>query len=183
MAKLKDIDQKAEEKGSLLVTIWQLVKFTLVSLIAMIVQVVTQNVLFIIPAIKALETTEFHWFVFTYGVDRGGLKYFIAFNVANVLAQIVAFFVNREKTFGGTTNIPITLTIYMIFTVALICFSAWLSPALNGLLLARGVGEQLSLNIAMMVCSALQFFLYFPVDKILMRNKETDKAKKEAKAS
>ena len=40
MAKLKDIDNKAAEKGSLLTTIWQFVKFIVVSLLAMLVLLV-----------------------------------------------------------------------------------------------------------------------------------------------
>jgi len=174
MAKLKDIDQKAEEKGSLLVTAWQFVKFIVVSLLATVVQFGTLNLLLVIPAIRALETQPFHWFVFHYDVDAGGLKYFIAFNVANILAQIVAFFVNRKKTFGGTNSIPITLTIYLAFTIGLICFSAWLSPALAVFLTGRGIGEQLAGNIATMACSGIQFFVYFPVNKLLMRNKKED---------
>jgi len=172
MAKLKDIDQKAQEKGSALVTAWQFVKFIVVSLLAMIVQFATLNILQHIPAIDALKTQPVHWFVFHYGEDAGGLKYFIAFNVANILAQIVAFFVNRKKTFGGTTSIPITLTIYMVFTLGLICFSAWLSPALAVFLTGHGIGELPAGNIATMACSAIQFFVYFPVNKLLMRNKE-----------
>jgi len=175
MAKLKDIDQKAEEKGSLLVTAWQFVKFIVVSLLATVVQFATLNILYLIPAIRVLETQEFHWFVFHYDVAAGGLKTFIAFNTANVLAQIVAFFVNRKKTFGGTTSIPITLTIYLVFTAGLICFSAWLAPALNVFMTNRGIGEQLASNIATMVCGMVQFFVYFPVNKLLMRNKEKGK--------
>ena len=52
MGKLKQIDNMAEEKGSILVTIWQFVKFIVVSLLAMIVQFVLLNTLNLIPAIK-----------------------------------------------------------------------------------------------------------------------------------
>lgn len=172
MAKLKEIDQKAAEKGSALVTLWQFVKFIVVSLLACIVQFAALNILYLIPAVRALETQAFHWFVFHYDVAAGGLKTFLAFNIANILAQIVAFFVNREKTFGGTTNIPVTLTIYLVFTAGLICFSAWLAPTLTAFLMGRGIGAQLSGNIATAICSAIQFFVYFPVDKLLMRNKK-----------
>jgi len=172
--KLKDIDQMAEEKGSFLVTAWQFVKFIFVSLLAMMVQFATLNLLLVIPAIRVLESQPFQWFVFNYDVEAGGLKFFIAFNVANILAQIVAFFVNRKATFGGTNSIPVTLTIYLVFTIGLICFSAWLSPALNVFLINRDVNEQLAGNIATMACSAIQFFVYFPVNKLLMRNKEKD---------
>ncbi len=177
MAKLKDIDQKAEEKGSGLVTLWQFVKFIVVSLLACIVQFALLNILAKIPAIHNLYNTDFQWFVFKYLKEDGGLGYFIAFNTANIVAQIVAFFVNKEKTFNSDANVAVTLPIYIIFTVALITFSAWLSPTIFGWLSGK-LNETLALNIATAVCSAIQFFLYFPVDKLLMRSKKKDTAEK-----
>ena len=179
MGKLKDIDTKAAQKGSALETVWQFVKFIVVSLLAMIVQFALLNLLgYIFNQATDFYTRDFSWFVFNYPVKDGGFGYFLAFNIANVAAQIVAFFVNREKTFNANNNIPVTLTVYIIFTIALLCFSAWLSPTLNGFLLSKHFGKELSENIATMACAAIQFFLYFPVDKLLMRNK--DKKKKGA---
>lgn len=176
MIKLKNIDNKIEKKGGWIVTAWQFAKFTVVSLLASAVQFITLNLLYLIPAVKALEVQELHWFVFDYDVGAGGMKTFLAFNIANILAQIAAFFVNRKKTFGSNTNIPLTLTIYMVFTLALICFSAWLAPALTGFLKSRGIGDQLAGNLATIACSAIQFLLYFPVDKLLMQKKKPNPA-------
>ena len=175
MAVLKDIDNKAEEKGSLLVTIWQFVKFIVVSLLAMIVQFVLLNTLQLIPAIKDLYTVDFAWWVFVYPVAVGGLGYFIVSNVANIMAQIVAFFVNKEKTFNSGANVAVALPIYIVFTIALIMFSAWLNPTLKDLFLGfEWCNETAAKNIATMICSALQFFLYFPVDKILFHKKKEE---------
>ena len=177
MAKLKDIDKAAESKGSLLVTIWQFVKFIVVSLLAMIVQFVLLNTLQLIPAIQALYSEPFSWWVFVYPVAVGGLGYFIVSNVANIIAQIVAFFVNKEKTFNSGANIAVALPIYIIFTIALILFSAWLNPTLKDVFLGFDwCNETAAKNIATMICSALQFFLYFPVDKMLFHKKKEEKA-------
>ncbi len=177
MAKLKDIDKAAESKGSLLVTIWQFVKFIVVSLLAMIVQFVLLNTLQLIPAIQALYSEPFSWWVFIYPVAVGGLGYFIVSNVANIIAQIVAFFVNKEKTFNSGANIAVALPIYIIFTIALILFSAWLNPTLKDVFLGFDwCNETAAKNIATMICSALQFFLYFPVDKMLFHKKKEEKA-------
>ena len=166
MAKnLKDIDKAAESKGSLLVTVWQFVKFIVVSLLAMVVQIALTNLIPLIP----VNTDA------TGAIISGGLGYCIAFNVGNIVAQIVAFFVNKEKTFNSGANVAITLPIYIVFTIALIFFSAWLSPTLNTLFLGFGWAEALARNAAMMICSALQFFLYFPVDKILFHKKKEEK--------
>lgn len=175
MGKLNQIDKAAESKGSLLVTIWQFVKFIVVSLLAMIVQFVLLNTLNLIPAIKDLYTQPFSWWVFVYTVEAGGLGYFIVSNAANIIAQIVAFFVNKEKTFNSGANVAVALPIYIVFTIALIMFSAWLNPTLKELFIGYNLGEAAAKNIATMICSALQFFLYFPVDKILFHKKKEEK--------
>ena len=176
MAVLKDIDKAAEKKGSVLVTIWQFVKFIVVSLLAMIVQFVLLNTLQLIPAIKELYAQDFSWWVFVYPVAVGGLGYFIVSNVANIIAQIVAFFVNKEKTFNSGANVAVALPIYIVFTIGLIFFSAWLNPTLKGVFVNFDwCDEVLAKNIATMICSAVQFFLYFPVDKILFHKKKEEK--------
>ena len=177
MAKnLKDIDKAAESKGSFLVTVWQFVKFIVVSLLAMIVQFVLLNTLQLIPAIQELYTQEFAWWVFIYPVAVGGLGYFIVSNVANIIAQIVAFFVNKEKTFNSGANVAVALPIYIAFTIALIFFSAWLNPTLKEVFIGFDwCNETMAKNIATMICSAVQFFLYFPVDKILFHKKKEEK--------
>jgi putative flippase GtrA len=171
---LKSIDKAAAEKGTGITTLWQFVKFIFVSLLAFIVQFGTLNLLYLLPQIKALFDTPFSWFVFNSPVESNGLGYFIAFNVSNILAQIVAFFVNREKTFNSSANIAVTLPIYIAFTIFLVCFSAWLSPTLQGKLLALGVDGQLSANISAMTCSCVQFFAYFPFNKILFRKPKAE---------
>lgn len=176
MGKLNQIDKAAESKGSLLVTIWQFVKFIVVSLLAMIVQFVLLNTLNLIPAIAELYNQDFSWWVFIYPVAVGGLGYFIVSNVANIIAQIVAFFVNKEKTFNSGANVAVALPIYIVFTIALIFFSAWLNPTLKEVFVGWGLEEVAAKNIATMICSAVQFFLYFPVDKILFHKKKEEKA-------
>lgn len=172
---LKSIDNAAEEKGSLIVTIWQFVKFIVVSLLAMIVQFVLLNTLNLIPAIDALYSQDFSWLFFVYPVAVGGLGYFIVSNVANIVAQIVAFFVNKEKTFNSGANVAVALPIYIVFTIALIFFSAWLNPTLKDVFVGWDLNEAAAKNIATMICSAVQFFLYFPVDKILFHKKKEEK--------
>lgn len=182
---LKNIDNKAASKGSGIETIWQFVKFIFVSLLAMIVQFALLNLLPLIPAIKNLYNgQDFNWWVFTVTAAAGGLGYFIVNNAANIIAQIVAFFVNRDKTFNSDANIAIVLPIYIVFTIALICFSAWLNPTLKDIFVEKWHwGDAGAANAATMICSAVQFFLYFPVDKILFpKKKEEATADAEEKA-
>ena len=140
----------------------------------MIVQFALLNLLPLIPAIKNLYNgQDFSWWVFTVTGVAGGLGYFIVNNTANIIAQIVAFFVNRDKTFNSDANIAVVLPIYIVFTIALICFSAWLNPTLKDIFVEKwNWGDAAAANAATMICSAVQFFLYFPVDKLLFPKKK-----------
>jgi len=186
MAKTAGIDKKTAGTGAGKKTLWEFIKFIFVSLLAMVVQYASLNILILLPFIKDLYANPFRWFVFNYPVNMnasgiivsGALGYFIAFNSSNILAQIVAFFVNKEKTFKSGANVAVTFPIYIVFTIALICFSAWLSPMLNTYFIGKGIGGQLSTNIAAMVCSCIQFFVYFPVDKILFHKPKEAKIEK-----
>ena len=127
---------------------------------------------------------DFRWLtIFFCAAEIGGLAYFIINNAANIVAQIVSFFVNREKTFNSGANIAVTLPIYIVFTLALIAISAWLNPTLKGVFTDWNWNDDLSANAATMVCSAIQFFLYFPVDKILFHKKKEEKALPEEPAA
>ncbi len=178
MSKLTQLDSAAEQKGKGLNTLWQFVKFIVVSLLAFVVQFVLLNTLKYIPAISELYSQDFKWWIFACAVAEGGLGYFIVNNSANIVAQIVSFFVNRDKTFNSDANIAVTLPIYIVFTLALICFSAWLNPVLKGLFVGK-LGDDLASNAATMICCAVQFFLYFPVDKLLFPKKKNKEQKSE----
>lgn len=172
MAKLKDIDSKAAEKGKGIETLWQFIKFIVVSLGAFVIQTFLP-LLIKLPMSEEFLNRPYEFFVFASdGKAENGLGIFIAATVSNILAQIVAFFINKEKTFNSSANTAVTLPIYLVFTVALICFSAWLTPTLQGFLVNKGLGVSTALTITGALCGAIQFFLYFPVDKILFRKKK-----------
>ncbi len=174
---LNSIDNKAEEKG--LKTLWQFVKFIFVSLIAFVIQI------FLPLLIKLPMSEEFLYRPYSFwifhnepavdGVIVAGLGVFIAANAANIIAQIVSFFINRDKTFNSSANVAITLPIYIVFTIALICFSAWLSPTLITFLESKSIPENAAISISGAICGAIQFFLYFPVDKLLFRKPKEKK--------
>ena len=64
MGKLKDIDKKASDKGSGIETVWQFVKFIVVSLLAMIVQFASLNILLLLPQIKEIISDPYEFWVF-----------------------------------------------------------------------------------------------------------------------
>lgn len=186
MAKLNDIDNAAASKGAGVKTLWQFIKFIFVSLIAFVIQ------LFLPYLFKAFMSDEllhraYQFWIFknepadpVTGIIAAGLGVFIAANASNIIAQIVSFFINRDKTFNSDANIAITLPIYIVFTIALICFSAWLSPTLITFFVNHNL-EGPSLAISGAICGAIQFFLYFPVDKLLFPEKKKEEAVEETK--
>lgn len=188
MSALNKIDKAAASKGKGIETLWQFVKFIVVSLGAFVIQT------FLPLLIKLFMNDEFlhrayEFWIFkseapdpATGVITAGLGVFIAANLSNVIAQIVAFFINKEKTFNSSANVAVTLPIYIVFTIALICFSAWLSPTLITFF-AKYVGETAAISISGACCGAIQFFLYFPVDKILFHKKKEEKAEETAEAA
>ena len=176
MGKLNQIDKAAEGKGSLMVTLWQFVKFIVVSLGAFVIQTVLPIIIQLFMSENFINR-EYAFFVFaSAGGEGNGLGFFIASTASNIIAQIVSFFINRDKTFNSSANVAVTLPIYIVFTIALICFSAWLAPTFQGLLVSKGVADELSTFISNALCGAIQFFLYFPVDKILFHKKKEEKA-------
>lgn len=181
MAKLNDIDKAAASKGKGIETLWQFIKFIVVSLGAFVIQTFLP-ILLKLPMTEAFKLQAFDWGLFK-STAEVGLGIFLAANISNVIAQIVSFFINRDKTFNSDANIAVTLPIYIVFTIALICFSAWLSPTLITFLM-KYMGESTAVAISGAICGAIQFFLYFPVDKLLFHKKKADKAeedKEEAK--
>ena len=81
----------------------------------------------------------------------------------------------QGKTFNSGANTKVVLPIYIVFTIALICFSQWLNPTIYGWILNDiGWGDAAARNIATACCSVLQFVLYFPVDKILFHKKKEE---------
>lgn len=177
MSKLSKIDSAAESKGKGIETLWQFVKFIFVSLGAFVIQTFLP-LLIKLPMSDSFLYQEFSFLGIFQSTAEVGLGIFIAANLSNVIAQIVSFFINREKTFNSSANIAVTLPIYIVFTIALICFSAWLSPTLITLLESK-LGENVAISISGAICGAIQFFLYFPVDKILFSKKKEKKEVKE----
>ncbi len=182
MGKLNQLDKSAASKGAGINTLWQFVKFIVVSLGAFVIQTVLPLIIQLFMSEEFLSRPyEFFVFQSEGGLDNG-LGIFIAATASNIIAQIVAFFINREKTFNSSANIAVTLPIYIVFTIALICFSAWLTPTLQGFLVSKELSTELALFITSATCGAIQFFLYFPVDKILFHKKKEEKTEEKENA-
>lgn len=188
MGKLSQLDKAAENKGNLVVRIWQFAKFIVVSLGAFVIQTLLPYL--IKPMMghfftgSDIDILGAPYDIFNLGIWTSekaaqanmpgiGLGLFFAMTLSNILAQIFSFFVNREKTFNSCANIKVVFPIYFVITIALIAFSAWLQPQIV-IWLTPHIGEA-SIGLSGAICGAVQFFLYFPIQMVLFRKKKETK--------
>lgn len=159
--------------------IWQIVKFTLISLIAFLAEFASMYALQY--GLADVCGQDFHWFVFNYDASQGGQATFIAMLGSKCIAEIISFTINRKKTFKANNNVVFSAIMYVITVVALIIFSTWLAGPIGNAMGAHNIDEGLSSTVSKMVGSIISFVVIFLMDKfVIMRN--VDKGDKEAAA-
>lgn len=163
-------------------TLWQFVKFNLVSLSITLVQLVLANLL---PLFFDGLTTKLPGFlrgVFNSetlfaepgpyvrdGVVTWG--FVLPFFLSNFLANIYGYFMNMRTTFRGQGS-KLGLAAYLVVLTALILFSTWL----QGLIVAKLSGSSwrdLSRTVAALSAGLVQMAVLFPLEKyVLFRTRE-----------
>lgn len=201
---LGGMDSAAEEKGSFIKTIWQLVKFLVVSGLVTIIQLVLANVL---PLIFDSVTATLP--VFLQGIFKpdvifdastakgaeqiakyvvGGVVtwgYLLPFFLSNLIANIYGFYQNKKTTFKS--DAPwYNFAIYIVLMIALILFSTWFQGWLVGVMAKipaewlNGLGKVLNglaRTIAGLAAGFIQMVVLFPMEKfVLLKEKKEDKA-------
>ena len=151
--------------------LWQLIKFTLVSMLAGITEITSTAIL---AASLRNVHTPVEWFIFNYP-DRGvgtGLGLMITVLVATALAQIVAFVVNRKKTFQADNNIVFSIVSYAAMVVVLLIgVRMWSTPLLENAIY-QGIGNQgLALTLVTAIWMALSFAITFVFSKFIIMRK------------
>ena len=195
---LGGIDDAAEGKGSLIKTIWQLVKFLVVSGLVTIIQLVLANVLPLIfdgvtatlPAfLQGIFNPNFIFDPTTAegieqvgkyvvggaienGVVVGGIVtwgYLLPFFLSNLIANIYGFYQNKKTTFKS--DAPwYNFAIYIVLMIALILFSTWFQGWLVGVI-AKAPWEwlnSLARTIAGLAAGFVQMVVLFPMEKFVL---------------
>lgn len=164
--------------------IWQIVKFTLISLIAFIAEFASMYALQ-----YGLEgvcgDTEFKWFIFHYLPGRSGafgLAGFIAFLVSKCIAEVISFTINRKKTFNANNNVVFSAIMYAITVIAVILLSTWLGGAL-GDLMGPEIGADAGNTISKLIGSLLSWVIMFLMDKFVIMRRVDKGEKSEEEAS
>ncbi len=191
------LDSAAEEKGSFIKTVWQLVKFLVVSGLVTIIQLVLANVLPLIfdgitatlpaflqgifaPGVIFDATTpegkeQFAKYVVD-GVVTWG--YLLPFFLSNLIANIYGFYQNKKTTFKS--DAPwYSFAAYIILLIALILFSTWFQGWLVGVLAKIDIAliQGLARTIASLAAGFIQMVVLFPMEKfVLLKEKKEDAA-------
>lgn len=108
----------------------------------------------------------------------GGLAYFLAVQIAMAIAQVINFFAQRNITFKGSGNIWKAAFWYVIAYIIITIGAAGLqglykAPIYNLLMNTWGMGtsgETIADFITMIINSAISFWVFFPIFKIIFKN-------------
>lgn len=180
---IKDIlgrlDRSAGEKGSGFKTLWQLVKFLLVSGICSIIQLVLVNLLFFaLRSWKAPlpDILSGIFSVASVGEGNDNWGYVLPFFLSNLIANIYGYIRNKKTTFRSDAP-GWCFGVYLVVLMSLIFFSTWLQGRVANLLL--GSGKSFLAGIAPTAAAAcagfIQMVVLFPLEKfILLKEKIPD---------
>lgn len=179
---LGGIDGAAEEKGSFIKTVWQLVKFLVVSGLVTIIQLVLANVLpFIFDGLTAtlpafLQGIFNPDLIFDATTAKGAEQigkyvvdgvvtwgYLLPFFLSNLIANIYGFYQNKKTTFKS--DAPwYNFAIYIVLMIALILFSTWFQGWLVGVIAKASwtLLNGLARTIAGLAAGFIQMVILFP---------------------
>lgn len=206
---LGGLDNAAEEKGSFIKTVWQLVKFLVVSGLVTIIQLVLANVLpLIFDSVTATlpaflqgifdpnvifdpSTAEGLEQIGKYvvggtvenGIVSGGIVtwgYLLPFFLSNLIANIYGFYQNKKTTFKS--DAPwYNFAIYIVLMIALILFSTWFQGWLVGVIAKAPWAwlNALARTIAGLAAGFVQMVVLFPMEKFVLLKEK--KGEEEAK--
>lgn len=110
----------------------------------------------------------------------GGLAYFLAVQITLAIAQVINFFAQRNITFKSNTNPWVAAMWYFIAYVVITLIAAALqglykAPIYNLLINTWGwgnTGELVADFITMIINSAISFWVFFPIFKVIFKRKE-----------
>ncbi|MBU5671403.1 GtrA family protein [Paenibacillus brevis] len=128
------------------------------------------------------------YYVFDYAAGAlsagggGGLAYFIAVQIAIGIAQIINFFLQRNITFKSNSNIWQAAFWYVIAYIVISIGAAaaqglYKAPIYNLLMNTwrmGGAGETTADVITMLINSAISFWVFFPIFKIIFKKEPTE---------
>lgn len=188
------MDEKVEGRPGLL-TVWQVVKFSLISIVVALIQTVLQYVLpLIFDNVTAVLPSWLAWIFNTDSLfdvtTAAGAKdfakyvvngvitwgYVLPFFLSNYIANIYSYIQNKKTTFKSDAP-RWHFVLYFIILTLLIVFSTWLQGFTYGWVnhIDSSFIHAISRLIVMAPAGMLQFIVLFIAQKILLPMREEDK--------
>ncbi|WP_407270297.1 hypothetical protein [Radiobacillus sp. PE A8.2] len=136
-----------------------------------------------------LDGTPYYVFDYAAGAlsvgGGGGLAYFLAVQITIAIAQIINFFAQRSITFKSNSNIWTAafwyLIAYIIITIGAAAAQGFYKAPIYNLFMNTwemgAVGETTADVITMIINSAIAFWVFFPIFKIIFKQKPEEQAK------
>ncbi|GAA5416946.1 hypothetical protein Pryu01_01985 [Paraliobacillus ryukyuensis] len=129
------------------------------------------------------------YYVFDYAAGAlstgggGGLAYFLAVQITIAIAQIINFFAQRSITFKSNSNVWKAalwyFIAYIVITIGAAAAQGFYKTPIYNLLMDTwglgGTGETIADVITMIINSAIQFWVFFPIFKIIFKQVPDEK--------
>lgn len=125
-------------------------------------------------------TSPFYIFDYAAGAlpeGGGGLAYFLAVQITLLIAQVINFFLQRNVTFKSNTSVAKAalwyLIAYIIITFAAAALQGFYKAPIYHLLMETwgwgATGGTIADVITMIINSALSFWVFFPIFKVIFK--------------
>lgn len=147
---------------------WQAVMYALLGCVASAVELAS-FALFNYILFSPYKTTPFHWWLFDYGNENGGLCYFLSLAVSFALAQAVNFVLQRKATFKSNNDPLRSAVLFALMMTGIFVLQLWLPTVLRARFAARMGADCAELTIKLL-SMFLGFVITYPLNKyVVMR--------------
>lgn len=139
----------------------------------------------VLPVGSNVDGSQF--FIFDYAAGSlpaggGGLAYFLAVQIAIGVAQVINFFLQRNVTFRSNSSVGRAAFWYVLAYLVITFIAAaaqgfYKAPIYELLISSWGwgtTGETVADVVTMIINSAISFWVFFPIFKVIFRSKEDE---------
>lgn len=119
----------------------------------------------------------------TIGLDSFTLAGFIAYLVANIVAKVISYILNRKKTFAAVNNLAFSFSVYVIMCVALIVAETFIAVPIQNFWIGIGVPESWAGMVTVITYSIPDFLIVFLMEKFVIMNNKLFAKKEEVDAA
>ncbi len=120
------------------------------------------------------------------GGGGGGLAYFLAVQIAIAIAQVINFFAQRNITFKSNGNVWMSafwyFVAYVVITIGAAAAQGFYKTPIYNLFMNTwswgATGETIADFVTMIINSAISFWVFFPIFKVIFKSKPTEEKQK-----